>query len=109
MRVIGDYVPDKISIIDSPVKEGYVEVKIRENVEPYSHEDEETYSGYQYDEYQFTVSKRDDLEKDIEENWSTWVESGKTQELNPMATMYLTARMDAIDEYTEQLIEEGIL
>ena len=112
MRVIGDNVPERIGIVKAPQREGYVEVKIRESVTPYSKEDEETgqvYKGYTYDEYTFTVPQKDGLEAEIDANFAMWTESGKTQELNPMATMYITARADAVDEYTEQLIEEGLL
>lgn len=112
MRVRGNANPKTVSVtIYEPIP-GKAEVKVRENVAPFETTDpvtEEVMSGYEYDEYTFIMDNAIGLEKTIEDNLADWLITGKTLEVAPNATLYVTARMDAVDEYTQELIEGGIL
>lgn len=69
----------------------------------------ETVSGYEYDEYTFIVDNAIGLEKTIEDNLADWLATGRTLEVAPNATLYITAQEDAVDRYTQELIEGGLL
>lgn len=45
----------------------------------------------------------------IQNNIEDWLLTGRTSEVAPNASLYVTARMDAVDEYTAELIEGGLL
>jgi hypothetical protein len=64
---------------------------------------------YEYDEYTFVLREKETLQTEIEANMDDWLITGRTLEVDPMATLYVTARVTAIDEYTEELIKEGLL
>lgn len=40
---------------------------------------------------------------------TSWLLMGRTSEVAPNASLYVTAKMDDVDEYTAELIEGGIL
>lgn len=112
MRVRGNVSPVVLSVEDYAPVEGKAEVRLRENIEEVEFKDsasEETVTGYEYDEYTFILDKVDDLKKTIEADIDNWLTTGRTLEVAPNATLYVTAKSDAVDEYTQELIEEGLL
>lgn len=113
MRVKGNLKPDVLNIVPYEPIEGKVEVKLRENVVPYEDTDPETGDvigeGFEYDEYTFILDNTKGLKKTIESNIEDWLTTGRTLEVDIRATLYVTAKNDAVDEYTQQLIEEGLL
>ncbi len=106
MRVQGDVTPKSFTIDTYGADFDKVEVRVRENVKPYESED---YKGFEYDEYVFILDKRDGLAEEIEKNLGDWLLTGRNLEINPRATLFLNAKMIAIDEYTEELVEQGVL
>lgn len=112
MRVRGNISPNVLDIeVYAPIS-GHVEVRLRENINEISVFDEMTDNPivmYEYDEYTFILKEREGLREDIETNLDDWLTTGRTLEVNPMATLYVTAKVNAIDEYTEELIKEGLL
>lgn len=112
MRVKGNVAPTVLSIEDYEPIEGKVEVRLRENIEEVETEDTmtgETVTGYEYDEYVFILDNIKGLKKAIEADIDNWLTTGRTLEVAPNATLYVTAKSDAVDEYTQELIEEGLL
>ena len=112
MRVRGNVSPTVLSIEDYEPIVGKVEVRLRENINEFETEDEmtgETVTGYEYDEYTFILDNAEGLEKNIKANIEDWLTTGRTLEVAPKATLYVTAKSDAVDEYTQELIEEGLL
>lgn len=112
MRVKGNASPEVVSVTVYEPIPGKAEVKIRENITPFEELDpmtEETVTGYEYDEYTFIVDNAIGLAKTIKSHLEDWLVTGRTLEVAPNATLYVTARMDAVDEYTAELIEGGIL
>lgn len=106
MRVQGDVTPKSFSIDTYGADFDKVEVRVRENVKPCAGEDR---GGYEYDEYVFVLDKRDGLAEEIEKNLGDWILTGRNLEINPRATLFLNAKTIAIDEYTEELVEQGVL
>ncbi|RDY21450.1 hypothetical protein [Criibacterium bergeronii] len=112
MRVKGDISPNVCSIEPFGGEVGKVEVRLRENIKPYEEKNEETgevISGFEYDEYLFVLDDTENLSENIQNNFSDWLTTGRTLEIDPRATLYITAKTTAIDEYTEELIQGGIL
>lgn len=112
MRVRGDCLPDVVDVTAYEPVPGKVEVRVRENIVPYSERDPETgemENGYEYDEYKFIMDDVVCLATTIKNNIGDWLLTGRTLEVTPNASLYVTARMDAVDEYTAELIEGGIL
>lgn len=112
MRVKGNAEPKAVSVTIYEPLPGKAEVRVRENVVPFEETDpmtETTVSGYEYDEYKFLVDNVIGLEQIIENDLEDWLVTGRTLEVSPNATLYVNARMDAVDEYTQQLIEEGLI
>lgn len=112
MRVRGNLKPDVLSIDRYNPDTKKVEVRLRENIlefEEYDSMSKKTIIGYEYDEYVLVVDNELELEKKIEADFDNWLMTGRTVEINTQATLYINARNDAVDEYTQQLIEEGLL
>lgn len=112
MRVNGNISPDVLSIEDYEPIPGKKEVKLRENINEVEKTDEmtgETITLYEYDEYTFILDNEKNLRRKIERNFEDWLTTGRTLEVAPNATLYVTAQIDAIDAYTDELIEEGLL
>lgn len=112
MRVKGNIKPDVVEVTVFEPIPGKAEVRIRENIAPFTETDpmtEETVTGYEYDEYAFIVDNAIGLAKTIKKNIGDWLATGRSLEVAPNATLYVTARNDAIDEFTAELIEGGIL
>lgn len=113
MRVRGNVSPDVLNIVPYEPIVGKVEVKLRENIVPYEEADPDNGdivgTGFEYDEYTFILDDVKGLRKTIEGNMEDWLTTGRTLEIDTRATLYINARNDAVDEYTQQLIEEGLL
>ncbi len=112
MRVNGNISPDVLSIENYEPIPGKVEVKLRENINEVEKTDEmtgETITLYEYDEYSFVLDNEKNLRKKIQNHIEDWLTTGRTLEVAPNATLYVSAKSDAIDEYTNELIEEGLL
>lgn len=70
--------------------EGYVEVRVRENINEIEVTDEQSETAvpmFEYDEYTFLLKDREGLEKDIENNLSDWLITGRTLEVNESASI----------------------
>lgn len=105
MRVKGNVSPKSFDIEVCGEDKSKVEVRIRENIKS----SEEIVNGFEYDEYFFIINNEPDLKDKIENNLEDWLATGRNLEINPQATLYVKAKTDAIDEYTEELIQGGIL
>lgn len=69
---------------------GYVEVRVRENINEIEVTDEQSETAvpmFEYDEYTFLLKDREGLEKDIENNLSDWLITGRTLEVNESASI----------------------
>lgn len=106
MRIRGDISPDAFTINTHGADYDKVEVRVRENVRPYEDADS---NGYEYDEYLFVLKRKEGLEESVERNLDEWVETGRNLEIDSRASLFVTARADAVDEYTEELIMGGII
>lgn len=70
--------------------EGYVEVRVRENINEITVADEQTETTvpmFEYDEYTFILKNRDGLKEDIENNLFDWLITGRTLEVNESASI----------------------
>ena len=112
MRVKGNVSPNVLDIEAYAPTLGCAEVRLRENINEIFVTDEMSETPitmYEYDEYTFVLREKETLQTEIEANMDDWLITGRTLEVDPMATLYVTARVTAIDEYTEELIKEGLL
>ena len=80
MRIKGNVSPDKITIESYPSIAGYVEVKIRDNIN-------KLIDNYEYDEYTFLLKSREGLKQEIETNFDEWIITGRTLEVNDGASL----------------------
>lgn len=70
--------------------EGYVEVRLRENINEVTETDpqtETTITMFEYDEYTFLLKDREGLQEDIENNLNDWLITGRTLEVNESASI----------------------
>lgn len=70
--------------------EGYVEVRLRENINEVTETDpqtETTITMFEYDEYTFLLKDREGLQEDIEGNLNDWLITGRTLEVNESASI----------------------
>jgi hypothetical protein len=70
--------------------EGYVEVRLRENIKEVTDIDPQTETSvtmFEYDEYTFHLKDREGLKEDIENNLSDWLITGRTLEVNEGASI----------------------
>lgn len=70
--------------------EGYVEVRLRENIKEVTDIDPQTETSvtmFEYDEYTFLLKNREGLQEDIENNLSDWLITGRTLEVNESASI----------------------
>ena len=105
MRVRGDCKPNAVDVTAYEPIPGKAEVRVRENITPYSEIDPETgelENGYEYDEYIFIMDDAIGLVTTITNNIEDWLITGRTSEVAPNASLYVTAKMDAIDAYTAE-------
>lgn len=112
MRVRGNISPNVLNIESYEPIEGKIEVRLRENIVPFEEihpMSSVSVTGFEYDEYTFILDDSKGLEKKIRANLEDWLTTGRTLEVDPKATLYVTAKVTAIDKYTEELIKEGLL
>ena len=70
--------------------EGYVEVRLRENINEISVTDEMSETPitmYEYDEYTFVLRESETLQAEIEANIDDWLITGRTLEVNENASI----------------------
>lgn len=85
MRVRGNRSPSVLTIETYHPLPGYVEVRLRENINEISETDEitgETATLFEYDEYTFHLEERLGLREEIEKNMSDWLATGRVMEVN---------------------------
>lgn len=90
MRVKGNVSPNVIDIENYLPIPGYVEIRLRENINEVTVVDgmtEQEIKMFEYDEYTFIVRKRDGLREDIEANMADWLVTGRTLEINESASI----------------------
>lgn len=90
MRVKGNISPDVLNIEPYRPMAGYVEARLRENINPIVEVDEMTgqeISMFEYDEYTFVLRDREGLREDIETNMADWLVTGRTLEVNEGASI----------------------
>ena len=90
MRVRGNVSPESLSIEPFAPMPGYVEVRLRENIKEVSEVDkmtEQTVKMFEYDEYTFHLANKEGLRKEIEDNMSDWLVTGRTLEINEGASV----------------------
>lgn len=90
MRIRGNVSPAPILVEPYPAREGYAEVRLRENIKTVVETDTQTQveiTMYEYDEYTFHVPNRDGLRDDIESNLADWIATGRTVEVNQNASV----------------------
>jgi hypothetical protein len=90
MRIKGNISPEIISIEFYDPKEGFVELRIRDNIKELPTEDEA--SMYEYDEFTFHLKDRKGLREEVEANISEWIATGKSLEVNERATIICELR-----------------
>lgn len=90
MRVKGNVSPVTLSMESYLPLEGYVEVRLRENIKEVTDTGPQTETSvtmFEYDEYTFLLKDRDGLKEDIENNLSDWLITGRTLEVNESASI----------------------
>lgn len=90
MRVRGNVSPEVLSIEPYHPKPGYVEARVRENINELivsSSEDEREETLYEYDEYTFLLPDRENLREEMTANLSDWLITGRTLEVNESASI----------------------
>lgn len=90
MRVRGNISPVTLSVETYLPLEGYVEVRLRENIKEVTETDPQTETSvtmFEYDEYTFLLKDREGLQEDIEGNLSDWLITGRTLEVNESASI----------------------
>lgn len=90
MRVRGNISPVTLSMETYLPLEGYVEVRLRENIKEVTETDQQTETSvtmFEYDEYTFLLKNRESLQEDIENNLSDWLITGRTLEVNESASI----------------------
>lgn len=97
MKIQGNNFPDIIHIEPYQLKKGYVEVRLTENVEQLEE------NLYKYDEYVIRTKDKDDLKKEIENNLDEWIATGKSIEVNVMAS--IVQDINAENEQLTQILD----
>ena len=88
MRARGDVSPKTISIETYPQQEGYVEIRLRENITEKTEQiNEQPVKYFDYDEYLLVVPNREGLQNEIETNFNDWVLTGRALEFNDNASI----------------------
>lgn len=90
MRVRGNISPATLTVESYLPMEGYVEVRLRENINEVTETDpqtEATTTMFEYDEYTFLLKDREGLQADIEGNLNDWLITGRTLEVNESASI----------------------
>lgn len=90
MRVKGNVSPNVLDIESYRPMPGYVEARLRENINEVTVVDEMTEQEikmFEYDEYTFIVREREGLREDIEATMADWLVTGRTLEVNEGASI----------------------
>ena len=90
MRVRGNVSPDVLNIEPYRPVPGYVEVRLRDNINEVTVVDEMTEEEtvmFEYDEYTFVLPERENMREDIEANMTDWLITGRTLEVNEGASI----------------------
>lgn len=90
MRVRGNVSPDVLNIEPYRPIPGYAEVRLRDNINEVTVVDEMTEEEtvmFEYDEYTFVLSERENMREDIEANMTDWLITGRTLEVNEGASI----------------------
>lgn len=90
MRVKGNVSPNVLDIESYRPMPGYVEARLRENINEVTVVDEMTEQEikmFEYDEYTFVIREREGLREDIEANMVDWLVTGRTLEVNEGASI----------------------
>lgn len=90
MRVKGNVSPVTLSMEPYLPLEGYVEVRLREDIKEVTDTDPQTETSvtvFEYDEYTFLLKDREGLREDIESNLNDWLITGRTLEVNEGASI----------------------
>lgn len=90
MRVRGNVSPDVLNIEPYRPVPGYVEVRLRDNINEVTVVDEMTEEEtvmFEYDEYTFVLPERENMREDIETNMTDWLVTGRTLEVNEGASI----------------------
>lgn len=78
MKVRGDSPPIAFTLEEQPNKPDFVLARFRENAAQYTETlEEETVSGWEYDEYYLEFPASEDLEAEIEANYDRYLEMAK--------------------------------
>ena len=103
MRVRGNVIPEILTIEPYPAREGYAEVRLRENIREVTETDTAA-TMFEYDEYAFYLKVREGLQEDIESNFNDWVVTGRTLEVDERASALCAAKQTNA-EYESALSE----
>lgn len=90
MRVKGNVSPNVLDIESYRPMPGYVEARLRENINETVEVDsmtEQEVTMFEYDEYTFVLREREGLREDIEANMADWLITGRTLEVNEGASI----------------------
>lgn len=90
MKVHGNNFPDAIHIERYLPKQGYVEVRLCENINEISVVSdliEQAVTMYEYDEYVLQIPQRANLAEEIEANLTDWLATGRVLETNHNASL----------------------
>lgn len=85
MRVRGNISPNVLNIEAYHPVPGYVEVRLRENIQEVSKTDTMTGASitmFEYDEYLFLLNDKEGLREEIEKNMADWLATGRVIEVN---------------------------
>ena len=97
MRVKGNVSPNVLDIESYRPIPGYVEARLRENINEVTVVDEMTKQEIkmlEYDEYTFVIREREGLREDIEANMADWLVTGRTLEVNERASVVQDMRTE---------------
>ena len=100
MRVRGNISPATLSVETYLPLEGYVEVRLRENIKEVTETDPQTetsFSMFEYDEYTFVLKAREGLREDIESHFDEWTATGRTVEVNENASVVQDIKAEITD------------
>jgi hypothetical protein len=85
MKVRGNLNPLPFTLEPIPKRPGFLLVRFRENAVQFEEtRDEQTESGWEYDEYTLTIWDSGTAEADVEANYTVWMELAKAQEADRM-------------------------
>lgn len=107
MRVKGNVSPVTLSMESYLPLEGYVEIRLRENIREIAETDTQTNTTttmFEYDEYTFHLKAREGLRADIESRFNDWLITGRTLEVDERASALCAAKQTNA-EYESALSE----